>query len=627
MPESNPLAPAEALVRRLAAARRQVSMAPRPGAPELKALQGLTPKGQSQGLMANVLVGASSLLVECGNVYSFGDDVVAELWEEGGPRLGVIAEGRKPTRIARGLISKMIICQAPAGKKGAFVQFPPPASFLATFLACDHLRDALPRIRRYAARPIFAPDFTLLGPGWHPEHSALVHGPAVEPIRRERPDLAAAPLDRLPPRLRGLLGGFCFRSPADLANALAALVTGLLADRFIEQPKPMILLDGNQPGVGKTLLARILGILLDGVEPRLVHFSADDEELAKRICANLREHASSLVAIDNAKVRAGDAISSPALEANAMAPTISLRILGRSATVTRENNLIWLVTMNDVKASPDLVSRGLPIRLYFEGDPRDRSFAGDPVAFAREHRVELLGELIGLVLDWVEAGCPEAELGHRCSRWGRIVGGILHHAGFPEVLTNLDEAAADFDTTFDELAALAEAALGSGDPAMVWHLVDPSPADAQDGEATRPENLGTPAGAWEPICRAAGVLAEALDPSKPARSRFTRIGGFLARHLNRPTPIEHGGRHGTARLIALEGRQRRYAFAIRWDAAEELDEAASAAAPDPLSEAIGDAGYTRPSPRPDPAHLPPDESVEPPAAVDPGGEGNGENWT
>jgi hypothetical protein len=220
-----------------------------------------------------------------------------------------------------------------------------------------------------------------------------------------------------------------------------------------------------------------------------------------------------------------------------------------------------------------------------------------------------------------------ADLGHRCSRWGRVVGGILHHAGFPEFLTNLDEAAADFDESFDEPATLAEAALGSGDPSLVWQLVSPSMANAQDEEATKPENLGKPAAAWEPIFRAAGVLAEALDPSKPARSRSTRIGGFLARHLNRPRPMEHGGRHGTARLLALEGRQRRYAFAIRWDVAEGLDEEANAAAPDPLGEAIGHVGDAPPTPRSASADLPPEESASSPAAEDPGGEGNGENWT
>src|SRR5262249_47785314 len=149
----------------------------------------------------------------------------------------------------------------------------------------------------------------------------------------------------------------------------------------------------------------------------------------------------SLVLLDNAKVRAGDTVNSRVIEANSTAPLISLRILSTSTNYSRPNDVIWVVTMNETKASPDLVMRGCPIRLRYDGDPGQREFAGpEPIAFTLEHRVELLGELAGMVVRWTQSGRPHGVRRHRCNVWAGTVGGILQAAGLPEFLTNVEEA-------------------------------------------------------------------------------------------------------------------------------------------------------------------------------------------
>ena len=175
-------------------------------------------------------------------------------------------------------------------------------------------------------------------------------------------------------------------------------MTGLLLACFVVvTSKAVVLLDGNQSGIGKTLLARSIGIVLDGIDPELIHYTPDDEELAKRTWPRYEAAPQSVLLIDNAKVRSGGAISSPVLEANSMASQISLRILGKSANYTRPNDLLWFLTMNDTKTSPDLVSRGLPIRFSYDGDPRQRNFGGrDPIRYAREHRGRDPGRADGL---------------------------------------------------------------------------------------------------------------------------------------------------------------------------------------------------------------------------------------
>jgi hypothetical protein len=375
----------------------------------------------------------------------------------------------------------------------------------------------------------------------------------------------------LPPRLRTLLAGFCFRADADNVNAVGALLTGLLANHFLTTSKALVLMDGNQPGIGKTWLARSLGIILDGAEPDILHYTPDDEELAKRICATLKARSQTLV-IDNAKVKANTAISSPVLESNSMAAQISLRILGQSTNMTRPNDLLWVVTMNDTKTSPDLVSRGLPIRLYFEGNPGEREFAGqDPLSFATAHRSEILAELAGMIVRWTQAGRPRFNHRHRCAEWAGVIGGILQTSGLPEFLANLSEAAGDFNAELEILASLAEAAIGSPGPASV--ILPADGAEAESGER------GVTVANWEPIFRRANVLTDELVAGKSQRAKETRIGEYLARNLGRSVGVRVRGGSGTATLRRREGRGRQkfYCFEV---VRGELDDQEGASEPE-----------------------------------------------
>jgi hypothetical protein len=344
--------------------------------------------------------------------------------------------------------------------------FSPPRNFVATLLVRAPTRDALPRIVTYARRPVYDDNYVLRGPGYHAEQGILVHGLDIEPVLPGEIDVNEPILQRLPPRLRTLLGGFCFREPADVANGLGALLTGVLNNHFARQPKAMNSVDANQPSVGKTWLALATGAVLDGELPDLIHFTPDDEELAKRILSNLRQRPSSVLIIDNAKNRGGAEISSACIEANSMAPNITLRILGKSVNHTQPNDVLWFLTMNQTKVSPDLASRCMPIRLYYEGDPAERVFEGpNPLEFATAYRAQILAELFGLVERWKSLGRPLGTRRHRCEYWAQVIGGILEACGYPEFLGNAAEAAAEFNTELAELTALAEFVMRTGDKA------------------------------------------------------------------------------------------------------------------------------------------------------------------
>jgi hypothetical protein len=401
-------------------------------------------------------------------VFVYGSAVMTEVTAgRDQPGLVPLVQEGDLTRPAPALLANIVMCRV-AREDAPPVEFALPPAALAALLNAAEVRSRLPRVELYARRPVYSPAYTLLGPGYHPAERVLVHGPAVEPDISPLPtgDTAFA---RLPRHLRTLLSGFCFATTADLANAVGLLVSGLLVNRFAEKGKPVALVDGNQPGVGKSLLLLVVGMILDGRLPQVIHYTAAEEELQKRICATLRSGEQSVVLVDNAKDDNGSAVSSPTLEANSVAPEISLRVLGTSTNFVRPNDVLWAITMNCTRVSPDLVSRGLPIQLQYDGRPEGRTFAGPhPLDYTREHRLAILGELAGMVERWTAAGRPDGTRGHRLTEWARVLGGVMAVNGLYDFLGNYEEAAADFDAGQDDLVALFEAAVGEPNGPVVF---------------------------------------------------------------------------------------------------------------------------------------------------------------
>src|SRR6202022_2708889 len=124
----------------------------------------------------------------------------------------------------------------------------------------------------------------------------------------------------------------------------------------------------------------------------------------------LRDSQSSILFFDNVRNR----VESALIEANALSPVLSFRILGQSGNISRPNTFLWAITSNQATGTEDLISRGLPIRLRYEGNPRERTFGENLLDFSRKYRLEILGELAGMVLRWKQAGKPLGTQQHRC---------------------------------------------------------------------------------------------------------------------------------------------------------------------------------------------------------------------
>jgi hypothetical protein len=557
---------AKRMADRLLDALRAYRIGPVVGDRERAVIWGVTDKGVFvDGMTADgFLARAGGILTDSNRVYAYGNSTVFEAPKDGGGTLATLAvEGKAEPAAAHVLSNLFVTGYEPRTGPAQSLAAP---KLVSALLADESLGRRLPAIRHYARRPTFDDDFVLCAPGWNPDPGILVHGPEIAPAPW---DWTSAPaggaVDRLPPRLRELLREFDWRSDADLVNAVGVLLTGLLVNHFLDDPHPAVIVDGNQPQLGKTLLVQTVAWVLDAAEPPRIPLSKD-EEVEKRLCAQVRCSPSTLFFFDNLRTR----IESAVLEQNVLSPVVTFRILGRSATVERPNTYLWVITSNQTAGTPDFISRGVPIRLFYEGDPRARTFTGDPTAYAAAHRLEILGELAGMVQRWVERGRPAGPQRHRCRRWAATIGGVLGVAGLGDhFLANVAEAEAAMDQGLLDLATLAEHAVRKGE------------AELHVDAGADPSGKGKPAGYWAEVAGEAGVLREKLAECSSTKARATLVGTFLGGKVDRTVPVEVGDAPRQATLRKREGRARGKLYYFEVSAAGG---AADSAPPPPAGE-------------------------------------------
>jgi hypothetical protein len=167
--------------------------------------------------------------------------------------------------------------------------------------------------------------------------------------------------------------------------------------------------------------------------------------------------------------------------------------------------------------SRDLVTRSTAINLYCEGDPVRRAFSiANPEDYAEQQRLELLGELIGMVERWKAVGTPKANVESRFNKrgWGTIVGGIIEVCGEPDFMANAEEAAMSLDETGREFTEL------------IGVLVE------------HPQGLWTAAELVE-LCNKNGLLTADLGDGSP-RSLATKMGTLAGRFVSERFPLADG---------------------------------------------------------------------------------------
>ena len=216
----------------------------------------------------------------------------------------------------------------------------------------------------------------------------------------------------------------------------------------------------------------MLALLFDADE-HLIGFHADEEEFEKQLATGT-EPGNRVLVIDNVRLpRGAKEIVSSVLERCVTATMLRFRRLGKNASIIRPNDVLFVLTMNSARLGTDLRRRSLPVRLHHEGNIDERSFRVNELAvFVRDHRLEILGELIGMVAGWLKAGrpIPSQPAQHSVSNeWAATIDAILQFNGYTGFLTNFDDATAEADADFQALVEICEVCRNEPrQPALAW---------------------------------------------------------------------------------------------------------------------------------------------------------------
>jgi len=239
-----------------------------------------------------------------------------------------------------------------------------------------------------------------------------------------------------------------------------AVVWGMLFEPLllpmIEGPRPAYIFTApalNGQGSGKSLIPKTIvalhtGELCGTQGPQMFK---SEEETRKALFTALLDNNRFFV-VDNLRGK----LASSELEAFLTSPARTQRILGRSESSHRKNNLIMALTLNGAQWNTDMARRSLVCEL---NKPKKTQF-GDNL----EHRVlrqrhQLLSQLLRLTQLWVAAGCPPPVSGWELpsfESWSRIIGGIVEFT-LPEcqgALLRANQVAQGSDTNTNDYRAL-----------------------------------------------------------------------------------------------------------------------------------------------------------------------------
>lgn len=239
--------------------------------------------------------------------------------------------------------------------------------------------------------------------------------------------------------LATLLGFFCPATTIDADLILAMFMTAIWGGDGGKRPVFAITADG--PGCGKSALIAVLAELVGGL---IELIRGEDFDRFKARLLSPEGRRKRLVAYDNIK---SYGLSWPELEAQITAPMVS----GRQNNVgesSRPNDLLWLFTGNGLSMSKDIAQRTVVIRLSrpeFSGDWDERV-----MSFVREHRQQILGDLIGALRK------PPNPLTNY-SRWGQWNSGVLSRLPEPdEAQAVIAERQGEVDRENDEVNELVD---------------------------------------------------------------------------------------------------------------------------------------------------------------------------
>jgi len=190
--------------------------------------------------------------------------------------------------------------------------------------------------------------------------------------------------------LKACFSGVPFERPEYLNNVMAFLLGFVTFDPNMEAP--LLVVSGNQQGIGKSKTVDACGYILLGKTPPPV--SPKGEEFLKQVGTRWLE-GERFLNLDNVVAENGGTYKNSHL-AQLITGCFSKRVraLGHNRSI-EASGVVFAMSTNRGMLEADLASRALPVKLYSEYvQPMNPYVLG----YAMEHRAELYGELLGLAL-------------------------------------------------------------------------------------------------------------------------------------------------------------------------------------------------------------------------------------
>jgi hypothetical protein len=296
--------------------------------------------------------------------------------------------------------------------------------------------------------PVLRADGSVLSAPGYDAKTSLIYVPDGEfPPIAER--LTQDDAQKAAHLLSDIVVDFPFETRAHRAAWLAYLLTPLGRHAFYG-PSPLLLLDANVRGSGKTFLCELVSQICHGCDIARMANPRDDDECRKRITA-IAIAGDPLVLIDNVVGSLGCA----SLDAALTSTKWKDRILGRSEIVELPLAVTWAATGNNVVLTADTTRRVLHIRLESDREnpeERDDFKYLDLRDHVRQHRGELLTAGLVILSAYCQAGRPSQGLKNWGSYegWSNLVREAVVWCGLP-----------DPGETRQELAEIADCEAGA----------------------------------------------------------------------------------------------------------------------------------------------------------------------
>ncbi|WZP00400.1 hypothetical protein EP7_002042 [Isosphaeraceae bacterium EP7] len=255
--------------------------------------------------------------------------------------------------------------------------------------------------------------------------------------------------------LLGLVGEFPWPDRRHAVAWLSSVLT-LVARYWINGTAPMFVADANSSGAGKSHLAQIGSLIARGTPATLTSYSANDEEMRKRVTA-LAIGRHSMCLMDNIDRPLGGA----SLDAALTSRNWSDRILCSSTmAIDVPLNITWFATGNNVSIVGDVARRVVYMRL---DSPHDRpaEHGGyrikDILGHVAAERATYLKAAIDIIRGYVAAGSPTFDFKTFGSfeRWSTTVRSAVYWATGVDPLDTRTELANQDDGQIETEALIA----------------------------------------------------------------------------------------------------------------------------------------------------------------------------